>query len=141
MGMYSSFNYEEIEVKDKEGLKSFLGDWKRANPTWWLNERMIDSLEGEDDFSFGCWDNMKLISYWYSIDVAFLNCVAKYIEGNVMWEFENADESGNVKFENGKCIIETGVMRYTNVTPKDMMGEKMDDINEKTKRLMICSNL
>jgi len=141
MGVRSYFSDEDIEVIDKEGLKSFLKDWAIANPDWWLNEEMMKSFDDEDGFSFSSWDDLKLISYWYSIDVAFLGCVAKYIEGDVSWEFENDDESGSVRFEGGKCIIECGLMQRNNYSPKEMTEDRIGDINEKTKRLMICSNL
>ena len=139
MGMYSHFSDEDIDVTDKEGLKLFLKDWGKVNPDWWLNKKMIEGFESKEGFSFGYWTDMKLISYWYSLDVAFLNCVAKYIEGGVSWEFENQDESANVRFESGECIIECGIMEYTDFTSKEMID--MDVINKKTKRLMICSNL
>ncbi len=141
MGMYSYFNEEEIEVKDKRGLKSFLEDWEKANPDWWLNGKMIEGDVEEQNISFQNWDSMKLISYWYSIDTVFLKLVAKYIEGTVSWDFENNDESGNIRFEDGKCIIVCGIMQYSDHTPEDLAGEGVSHLNEGTKRLMICSNL
>ncbi len=138
--MYSYFSHEDIEVLDKEGLKSFLKDWAKANPNWWLNGEMEDSISSEK-FSFDSWTELKLISYWNIIDTAFLNCIAKYLEGDVYWTFENDDETGSVRFEDGKCIITTGGMQYTEVTPKEMIGGGIDDLNKKTKRLMVLSNL
>lgn len=136
--MYSYFTEEDIDVIDKEGLKSFLKDWKKANPDWWLNGKMTNK---KGEFTFENWNEIKLISYWYSISVAFLDCVAKYVEGYVIWNFENDDESGNVMFEDGKCIIECGIMERTNYSPKELMGERIVDINKETRRLMICSSL
>ena len=81
MGTYSYFDYEDIEVKDWEGLKNFLELWEKTNPDYWIKkEYMID--EKEKSFSFRDWSDIKLISYWYNLDLLFLECIAKYIEGS-----------------------------------------------------------
>lgn len=141
--MYSFFEEEDIDVIDEKGLMSFLEDWEKANPDWWANRKMVirENKGEKKKLTFQNWNELKLISYWNPLEVAFLSCVAKYIEGYVHWNFEIDDESGNVRFEDGKCIIECGIMEYKDYSPKEIMGETIDKLNGKTKKLMICSNL
>jgi hypothetical protein len=83
MGMYSSFDFEDIEITDLEGLKFFLEEWKKTD---FYNEELDNNMlcvneEGKAYFSFETWNNLKLISYWYDETLIFLNCIAPYIEG------------------------------------------------------------
>lgn len=141
MGMYSNFADEDVEVKDLEGLKGFLERWKeylfsqynkgeRGNKDTW-KENYYNIIDDKDRISFDKWDNIKLISYWYSNQVIFLTCVAKYIEGTVQWDFESDDEAGSIEFVDGKCKFHTGVMTwtewdYTNLNKEELKGELKD---------------
>jgi len=150
MGMYSFFDFEEIEVIDWKGLVTFIKLWRKEIPLSWIGDKdykMID-IKGKS-FSFEKWDNIKLISYWYDDEVVFLNCIAKYIEGRVDWRFENNDEGGYVKFTDGKCFITTGNMIWTTYNPKDLFrGKPLNEgvegeikEAEKLKSLMVLNNL
>ena len=120
MGMYSNFDFEDIEVKDLDGLNKFLKKWNEDNPESYINKGEYIMLDG-DDFSFNTWDDIKLISYWYDDTCNFLKGVAQYIEGQVYWLFENPDETAWVEFKNGICIIHTGVMEYCENSPDDFI--------------------
>lgn len=124
MGMSSYFEYEDLEVKDWEGLVEFFEFWdkyiKEQNKGWediMSSKKMLDKKE--KTISFESWDNIKLISYWYQTQTIFLELVSEFIEGEIMWNFESDDETGRVDFENGECNITTGTMDYTEWKPKD----------------------
>lgn len=143
--MRSSFEYEDIEVKDWKGLKEFLKTWKDINPTSWINDiNMLSDDEQEEYFTFDEWDDVKLISYWYDLDLLFLNCIAKYISGDVKWRFENDDEAGYIIFEEGECKITTGVMNYEEWKPIIVLKDERhnrEPLSEKNKRLLTLSSL
>ena len=127
MGMYSSFDWEEVEVIDKEGLKMFLKAWKEffkgnENMLPYVTE-MTNYDEEKNQISFERWDNTKLISYWYDETCLFLKLIAKYIEGEVHWIFETPDEGGYVEFRDGKCIINYGNMQWDNKDADKMIGK------------------
>ena len=147
--MYSNFGWEDIRVEDWKGLKEFLKMWKEINPTSWINCKKIEMIytgkeSGKEYFTFCNWDDMKLISYWYDLDLLFLNCVAKYISGEVEWNFENKDETGFINFENGECKITTGVMNYEEWKPTIVLRDdrhNREPLSEKNKRLLTLSEL
>lgn len=133
MGMYSFFDYEDIEVLDMEGLRKAIIEFKKHFPNSIVsyieddknkdmpNNKMIRK-ESEvktryatvgEHFTFEDWDNIKLITYWSVEDVLFFDMIAPYIEGEVHWTFETGAESGYVEFINGKAILQLGEMKYT----------------------------
>ncbi len=139
--MYSSFNHEDIEITDLEGLKHFLKEWDKLNPDEEIKgESMLKTYGiGKESLTFEDWDDVKLISYWYDKDLVFLDCIAKFIEGYVSWTFENADEGGSVSFEKGQCTITTGQMNWTDWKPLSQLREEIT--NKKLKKLMIVCKL
>lgn len=151
MGMYSTFSYEEIEVKDMEGLRAFLQRWK--NTKWYvmgelsagLNMFDIIRIQPEskkERVTFENWSDIKLISYWYTNEVLFLHCVAKYLEGIVEWDFENKDETGMVKFEDGECIIHTGIMQYAQTSSREFINDREDkDEPQSVKEFLLLEDL
>ena len=143
--MYSYFEYEDISVNDWKGLKEFLKMWKEINPTSWINSKIMVYKNGKEDlFSFDSWEDIKLISYWYDLDLLFLNCVAKYISGEVKWRFESDDETGFINFENGECKITTGNMTYKEWKPTIVLKDdrhNRENLSEKNKRLLTLSEL
>lgn len=146
--MYSNFNWEDIEITDWKGLISFLEAFNKAYPDYWVfaqdSANALNPITNMIDMehkslSFELWDNIKLISYWYSIDVAFLELIAPYLEGEVHWTFENDDEGGYVSFRNKECIITTGQMRWEDSTPKELIRfdkEKQTGEQEAYNRLV-----
>ena len=132
MGSYSAFNYEDIEVKDFEGLKK----WKEKVEKTRIYK---DDLEGKFRYaeyqyywtlvqlntkdktaSFETFDDMKIISYWYEEFVTFLRDIAIFIEGDVHWTFENNEEGGYVSFQDGNCTIHTGQMQWEESTTEQI---------------------
>jgi len=137
MGMYSYFDYEDIEIINYEGLIDFLDRWEKYLKEYkkgegWekLTTRKALINETNKTISFDCWEDIKLISYWYGIEVVFLKCIAKYIEGNVCWTFENKNEGGEVKFQDGRCIICIGEMSWKEFSPREIMGGNYPEIDE-----------
>jgi len=124
MGMYSSFNYEDIKVTDKQGLFDWLMSIKDDErfPKFMYEDFLVNTIDGKQ-FTFESWDNIKLISYWYNYQVRFLEKISEFIEGEVYWEFENNDESAWVEFRSGNTIFHIGNMRYTTHTAKDLLRE------------------
>ena len=149
MGMYSSFNWEDIEVTDWKGLKEYLELFKSVNKDndnggWneWFNKiipEMIDKENKQPNLSFECWTDIKMVSYWYSPYLIFFDGLAKYIEGEVHWSFENDDESGYVTFEEGKCMIHTGQMQWTEWEP--ITGIRKSDMSKEMKKLLIMNKI
>lgn len=149
-GSYSFFADEDIKVKDWKGLMSFLKMWKEKTkkveevkgwtPTaydYYAKTLEIDTKN--KTISFAKFDEWKIISYWYSDFCAFLNCLAKYIEGEVHWDFESHDESGWIEFEDGKCIAHTGVMEWSDWNIKENIDKKQ--LPKSIKEIMVLNEL
>ena len=114
MGMYSNFDYEDINVLDFEGLKRTLEIIRSNNDfcPYIFTKDMLELNEQEKTLSFEGWNDIKLISYWYDEIVLCLELISPYIEGKVSFTFETNDEGGYFEFENGKCIITKGTMNW-----------------------------
>lgn len=120
MGMRSYFQHEELTVEDWDGLCDYMDRWNETFPNGWINtEAMLDRKN--KNVSFASWDDIKLISYWYAMDVTFIHGIAKYIRGEVAWCFESDDETGHITFEDNKAIIEIGIMDYKGYSPEQLM--------------------
>lgn len=145
MGSYSFFNTEEIDVKDWEGLKNFLEIYQKKYGSYFGFDLRSMIKIGEDKkeyFSFEDWTDIKLISYWYDYECIFMLMVAKFIEGNVIWEFENSDEAGFIDFENGEAKITTGVMEYHHWKPTANITDKnIEDMPDEFKKMLIMGEL
>ena len=84
MGAFSNFNYEEIEIIDKDGLKDYLIKNK--------DDDIISCLWDKKDFKtfgFDGWDGHKIISYWYQETLLALRDLAVFIDGFAKFTFEN----------------------------------------------------
>ena len=125
MGSYSYFSYENIKVVDKQGLFDWLMSVKDDNDyeEFMYGDYLIDTIDGKD-FSFDNWTDIKLISYWYDSQIKFLDKISDFIEGEVHWDFENADEGAYVEFKNGKTIFNIGRMRFEEFKATDLLKEK-----------------
>ena len=146
MGMYSYYDYDSIEVTDWKGLKEYLELFKsiKKGGSWdvWYNKiipKMVDIKEKEPNLSFECWDDIKLISYWYNEYIIFFDGLAKYIEGEVRWTFENSDEAGYITFEDGKCMIHTGQITWSSSSTKDNIV--MKELTKDMKKLLLLNTL
>jgi len=146
MGMYSFYSYEDIEVKDWDNLKEFFDIFKEEYPEEVENnpflskDKMIKKGDdGKEYLTFKEWNEIKLISYWYDGILIFLKGIAKYVEGQVEWDFESKDEAGYINFEDGECKITTGVMDWTENSP-DKIGGKIK-FKPKMERLYLFESL
>jgi len=141
MGMYSFFSYEDINVKDWNGLKEFLKLWIEAyGDEMEYVKNMIKKDENRKEYlTFEDWNDIKLISYWYDETLIFLYSIARYIEGMVEWDFESREEAGYVEFINGECKITTGVMNWVTWKPTDDIN--IEELDEKQKKILILSGL
>jgi len=158
MGMYSTFNYEDVEVTDWEGLIDWI-DKVKTNKLY--TDQKPKTGIGFDEFryadykdyltfldidktnktvSFEKFTEMKIISYWYTSFVTFLRDIALFIEGEVYWEFENDDEGGYVTFEDGKVTIHTGQMQWGENTPKETRPN-IPELNSKLKQRAVLNKL
>ena len=138
MGMYSEFEYEDIEIKDLEGLKHFLKEWDKLQKGDNFSKMIKKDDNAKEYLTFEDWDNIQLISYWYDEQLIFLDCIAKFIEGYVSWKFDNDDEDGSVSFEDGQCTVSTGQMKWTEWKP---LSQIRKDLDKKFKKLMIICKL
>jgi hypothetical protein len=134
MGSYSYFENESISIKDFEGLKQFCERWKKEFPD---QSEFADIIKG-DEVTFEGWTDWKIISYWYDEMKLFLRCVAKYIDGQVIWRFESDDEGGYVHFINGECMIYWGHMVWNNETTSNLLKDVKD---EKIKQFNMVENI
>ena len=146
MGMYSNFSDESLTITDLEGLKEFLKRWENnigRNVDSNDNDMYLDIIKkdnnGDDYVTFEDWDDIKLISYWRTMDCLFLKCVAKYIEGDVNWDFENNDEAGWVEFKDKRCIMHTGQMNWQEWKPEQSIDEK--ELTDKQKEFMLVEEI
>lgn len=142
MGMYSSFNYEDIKVFDAKGLVDFLLKIKRYDIKKYYEYMYKDFLENIIDgqqYSFEAWDDIKLISYWYDHQVIFLSLLSKYIEGEVEFNFETGDEKARIEFKDGETIIKLGKMIYRDIRADDLLADK--GISGKKKRTTTTKDL
>lgn len=151
MGSYTFFCCEDIEIIDKNGLDNFFKMWdkylieyEKDNElnSYYSSKKMLkrDKETNEIvDISFEEWDDIKLISYWYDTTLVFLENIAKYINGNVEFEFESKDEYGEIGFDDGKCYIKTGVMNYIYWKPEDKI--EIENINDKLKKIRVVNKL
>jgi hypothetical protein len=90
-------------------------------------------------FTFNPWTDIKLISYWYTPYLVFLDGIAKYIEGEVHWNFENDNEAGYVTFKNGKCEIITGQMNWNTWKPTSSL--RKEDLTPDMEKLIVLNKL
>jgi hypothetical protein len=154
MGMYSYFTTDDLEIIDYDGLVDFLERWEQMlkeegeTEEWGrLMSRKALLNEKEKTISFSCWNDIKLISYWYDLEVIFLKCIAKYLIGTIVWDFESEEEAGWVEFENGDCIIHTGQMTWANMGAMEMLGDAWERecpcgrTEEKLKKFLMLSEI
>lgn len=145
--MYSFFESEEIDVLDWEGLLDIIEKYKQIkDEDCYISDIVDDMIERNPEtgepirFTFEPWDNIKLISYWYNSEVIFLELISEFIEGYVRWSFETPDEAGEVMFMDGKCIIRTGQMTYSESSATDFLGGDKD-ISVDIKKLLLAKKL
>jgi hypothetical protein len=144
MGMYSFFREEDIKITDWEGLLNFFKLWdeyiiKKGLEDYFSSGKMLDKENKK--LSFYSWNDLKLISYWYNEEVAFLHLVSEFIEGYVEWDFENNDECGEIAFEEGKCKITTGVMSYSTSDAEDGINKEVLNKDMDLKKMLMLKNL
>ena len=130
MGSYSNFEDEDIKIINLEGLKIFLKRWSKTFSDNVVTKSMRDILKEDEKgnwyATFEGWDNIKLVSYWYSEECLFLYCIGKYIRGYVRWGFENDDESGYVEFTDNGTVVHTGVMQWHKWKPTENIDDKKE---------------
>ena len=107
--MYSYFQHEEIKITDAKGFVKFLYEYPKTemgkNYETELDKAKLEFLES-GSFSLEFMDGWKIIQYWYNNTLDFLDNLAKYIEGYVVFEYETNDEKANIRFEGGSCYID-----------------------------------
>lgn len=123
MGMYTDFRDENLNVLDWNGLVRYI---ETFNKCFQEHKAITEGMLNKGTITFSNWNGMKLISYWYDTTKLFLKGIAKYIDGEVFFTFENDDEAGWIEFKNGECIIHSGVMDWVEWKP-----ERFDDENFK----------
>lgn len=127
MGDPSFFDWEDVEIKDLDGLKKYLADLKAGKydgrtptkPEKGCGETVEISKDGTT-LSFEGMDDWKIISYWYENFVCFMRDVAIFIEGEVHWTFQNNDLGGYVEFRDGELTIHCGEMQWSEYTAEEM---------------------
>jgi hypothetical protein len=112
MGMYSTFESEDIDVIDMEGLKTYIAQMRKA-----MGDNEMYDIVVNDIVTFEGWTDWKIISYWYVDMCVFLRGLYKYIRGEVTWSFENSDQAGFVEFTEKGTIIHTGQMQWQENKP------------------------
>lgn len=125
MGSYSHFDFEDIEVVDKEGLMQYL-ELNKDNEL----VQMLSYDKERNELTFEGWSEIKLISYWYREQRVILKQIAAFINGQVHWTFETKDEAAYVEFEDGECTINTGEMQYTGDTPDGLRDNIKEPVIE-----------
>jgi len=99
MGMYSTFQQQEIEVTDPEGVQAIkkIGDYKN-----------VDNVITEEGVEFEKWDEGKVYGY-LSLGgelVRFLKTLARFVKGYVEFEYEEGFKYRFV-FKDKKVFLQT----------------------------------
>jgi len=155
MGAYTQIIDGEVEVIDVEGLKKFLKDLKEGKNKDYIvkdkswsdfgknrGKQYAEAVELDEKnkiLDFEGMDGWKIISYWYDMFVQFLRDVAVFLEGNIELEFESNDEGGRIEFTDGKCIIHTGVMSWTESEAEEFT--KLPPLNKELKSVLVVRRL
>ena len=125
MGIYSSFDYEEIKVTDAKGLTEFCLKAKEEDNGYnYMFEPFLNGIIDGEQYSFQHWDDIKLISYWYDEQVEFLIELGKYIEGFASFTYETGDEKATLKFKDGKTTIDIGRIEYQEYKAEYFLSNK-----------------
>ena len=137
IGTYTNVTDSDVEVLDLKGLEEFIKYVKKGKDErykgyeYLLEGIQIDKQDKITYLDFSGMDGWKIISYWYDEFVMFLKDLALFVEGTVLLEFENTEESGWFEFSEGKCIIHTGITQWITESPESLVGKKIKDIPEK----------
>jgi hypothetical protein len=135
MGMYSYLSYDDIEVKDLQGLKDYIERFKKQFDVSKEND-YYDIVTDNDIVSFGNWDGSKIISYWYTRQVLFLRNLYKYIQGELRFTFETDEECCTITFEETETRIQVGQMNYTDLDCDDLIkGDGLMESDELSKKI------
>jgi hypothetical protein len=123
MGMYSTVDYSDVEIKDKDGLIKAMEELKKNPETaGWVECLKINN----SCLDFYGLDGHKIISYWYDSFCLVLKAIAPYVEGSVFLNFENHDEGGYFTFEDGNCNITYGHMDWTTIPVDQILNERKE---------------
>ena len=150
MGDYTTVVDEDLNIKDKEGLKNYLEKIKKKEiykdkKIHEYAKALTDSEDAKDNeniMSFFGWDGYKIISYWYGDMVTLLRDLAIFIEGTVNLEFGDYDERTYINFSKGKCEIRIGEMKYTDYEPESIgHPENITAMPEEVKKLQLINKL
>ena len=112
-GMYSRLDWEEVDVTDWDGLKTYLKEFEA------LTEqedyvKMLDKKNKTIDFG-SRYGDVKLIGYWYDEDILFFRNISKYVEGHIKWIYETDEEQATITFKNGKTTFEIGKVEFKEI--------------------------
>jgi len=133
MGYYSQIDECEAEIIDLEGLKTFLNDVKNNKYGFpddiieLSKELKIKSDHISDHLSFEKWDSIKIIGYYYSEMLSFLDCLATFIEGMISFIAEDNNEKLEIYFDDAEINFEIYEMKSVSYKPKELTKYKIPD--------------
>ena len=98
MGMYSTYNWEDIEVKDKEALIKIKKE--KGGEDW----SVYDAITDEGELVLQEWCGTKIEGYWYNSTRDFLLEVAPFVEGFAEFSYEEGYDF-RICFNDGVVIV------------------------------------
>lgn len=110
MGMYSTYMWDEIEVKDYEALKKVKKEHPETEDSWWWD--LINPETGEIEFEN--WSGGKIEGYWYDGTIEVLSAIAPYVDGYVQFEYEEGYQF-RICFIDGKVIVKIGEVDWDRI--------------------------
>lgn len=147
IGSYTYITDSDVEILDLEGLEEFIEDIKEGKDKRYKKHKYllegieIDKLENKNYLDFSGMDGWKIVSYWHDDFVMFLKDLALFVEGEVWLSFETDEDMGWFEFRDGKCIIHTGVIQWTQDSPESLRMTKIEDIPEKFQRRYLARKI
>ena len=90
MGMYSSFDWESLDIKNLDELVALMKkkSEEKSDSTEYWKQLMMDYLEYKN-ITFEGFNDWKLQGYWYEGWCQFLIDIAPFLEGEVQFTFES----------------------------------------------------
>jgi hypothetical protein len=79
MGMYSTFEEQDLDVINVEGLKKLRDD---------KNLELYGLIDEDGNVHFTEWDGNKLEGYWYKETLEILKAISPFVSGIVEFSYE-----------------------------------------------------
>lgn len=128
MGMGSYVVNYDIEMLDFEGFKKMVHGFAelRREKEFWI--KFID--EEKKTLNVDNFDDLKMISYWYTDMLIFIKLLSKFIEGNIELNSEDGDLA-TIYFGDKDVNISIGHLEWTDYSVDELKHRPDEEELEK----------